>query len=537
MSTTGSSTRRGRRLSAFARVLGVLLQALLVLALLVGVCRDRQPPDRSARFTLLQLNDVYEIAPLAGSDLGGLARVATLRRRLLAEDPNTFTLLAGDFLSPSALGTLKIGGNVVAGRQMVDVLRRVGVDLATLGNHEFDLQQHQLEARLAEGAPPIRWLAANVRRADGTALPKVLPRTMLRVAAPNGAEVRIGVFGLTIPTDKEKDYVVYQSDFEAVARREADALRAEGAHVVVALTHLAVDDDQAIARNVPGIDLVLGGHEHDAMLVRGGTVPIAKADSNARTVWVHRLVYDTAEGRLTLQSTPLPIDHRIPADRDVDAAVRDWMRKAHEALREMGFRADAAAGFAKEPLDGSDRSVRAAGSNLTRLVAGGMLQAVPEAELALFNSGGIRIDDRMPPGKLTEWDAFRVLPYEGSLQLVRIDGASLRKLLDDNAARAGRSDGRYLQFSDASRDAAGAWSINGQALDDARLYRVVMNDFVWCAKKEYPALQGPGATLVRSTMIPVQAALIGAFRTRLPVPGAPVPASAPARRPVQPMCA
>ena len=46
--------------------------------------------------TILHFNDVYEITPVEGGRSGGLARVATLRRRLLAENPNTFTLLAGD---------------------------------------------------------------------------------------------------------------------------------------------------------------------------------------------------------------------------------------------------------------------------------------------------------------------------------------------------------------------------------------------------------------------------------------------------------
>jgi len=59
-------------------------------------------------FIVLQMNDVYEIAPLEGGKAGGLARVATVRQELLRENPNVISVLAGDFLSPSFLGTMKI---------------------------------------------------------------------------------------------------------------------------------------------------------------------------------------------------------------------------------------------------------------------------------------------------------------------------------------------------------------------------------------------------------------------------------------------
>ncbi len=75
---------------------------------------------------------------------GGLARVATLRANLRAENPNTFTVLAGDLLNPSALSTAMVDGQRLAGRQMVDVMNILGLDYATFGNHEFDLSQENL---------------------------------------------------------------------------------------------------------------------------------------------------------------------------------------------------------------------------------------------------------------------------------------------------------------------------------------------------------------------------------------------------------
>ena len=95
-----------------------LAAALVALAGCAGTAPPvAQAPSDTATFTVLQMNDVYEIAPVEGGASGGLARVAWLRERLLDEDPATLTVLAGDFLSPSALGTAVVDGERLAGRR------------------------------------------------------------------------------------------------------------------------------------------------------------------------------------------------------------------------------------------------------------------------------------------------------------------------------------------------------------------------------------------------------------------------------------
>ena len=108
--------------------------------------------DGIIEIQFLQLNDVYDIGPGQGDNLGGLARVATIRKELLAKNPNTYTVLAGDFISPSVVGTLKYEGKRIRGKQMVESLNALGLDWVVFGNHEFDyddladLQAHAVEA-------------------------------------------------------------------------------------------------------------------------------------------------------------------------------------------------------------------------------------------------------------------------------------------------------------------------------------------------------------------------------------------------------
>ena len=92
----------------------------------------------TVEFTILHLNDVYEIERPRDQTLGGLSRVAALRKRLVEENARTYTMLSGDALSPSPIGGAVIEGDELAGRQMVAVLNVMGLDFATFGNQEFD---------------------------------------------------------------------------------------------------------------------------------------------------------------------------------------------------------------------------------------------------------------------------------------------------------------------------------------------------------------------------------------------------------------
>lgn len=101
-------------------------------------------------FTILQLNDVYEIAPTQGGKYGGMARVETVHQDLLKENEQTMLVLAGDFLSPSLIGTMSHNGERVRGKQMVEVMNAMNFDVVAFGNHEFDLSYTHLQARLDE---------------------------------------------------------------------------------------------------------------------------------------------------------------------------------------------------------------------------------------------------------------------------------------------------------------------------------------------------------------------------------------------------
>jgi 5'-nucleotidase len=439
--------------------------------------------------TLLHLNDIYEITPVEGGQRGGLARVATLRKQLLAKNPHTFTILAGDAFSPSALGTAKVNGERLAGKQMVAVMNAVGFNYATFGNHEFDISQNDFLQRLQESK--FEWISSNVSDAAGHPFPGVMRDRILTIRSQQGKPVRIGLFGVTLDSNPQ-DYVRYE-DVLKTAREQVAKLRNQ-VDILVAITHLSLQQDQQLAATFPGIDLILGGHEHEniqqwrivdrpqkqSCLDSG--VPIFKADANARTVYILDLNYDTDTRCLTIKSHLQPITPAIAEDPATAQVVKNWVQLGYQGFREQGFDPEQTVATISESLDGLESSVRNQPTNLTQLIAQAMLREVGNADLAIFNGGSIRIDDRLPVGAITQYDIIRVLPFGGKVLSVQIPGELLQRVLQQGQANRGA--GGFLQTANVTRSASGEWFIQGQPLQLQRTYTVAINDFLMTGKEQ-----------------------------------------------------
>ncbi|MGH7600680.1 MAG: bifunctional metallophosphatase/5'-nucleotidase, partial [bacterium] len=396
------------------------------------------------KITLLQINDLYEITPVSGGKEGGMARLATLRKQLVAQNPNTFMILAGDLFSPSALGTAKVDGERLDGKQMVAVLNAIGLNYCTFGNHEFDLKEQPFLQRLSESR--FSWFSSNAFDKNGKAFPNVAENAVFTVANASNQQARIGMFGVTM-TKNKPDYVTFADPLEA-ARKQAQTLRRQ-VDILIAVTHLTIDEDIALAQTIPEIDLILGGHEHENLQMWRGAdfTPILKADANVRSAYIHELIYDTEARRLQINSHLQPITDKIPDDPEIKQVVQHWVDLGFNAFRQMGFEPNQLVINSPMALDGRESSVRNHSTSLTEIIVNAFLNATPEAELAIFNGGSIRIDDEIPPGAITEYDVIRILPFGGKVVLVEMRGRLLKQVLDQGQANKGS--GGYLHAVNA----------------------------------------------------------------------------------------
>ena len=446
--------------------------------------------------TLLHLNDVYEIAPVSGGASGGLARIATLRQKLIAENPHTYTFLAGDLLSPSALGTARVKGNALSGAQIVAVMNAIGLDFATFGNHEFDLTKEQFYQRLAESE--FTWFSSNVFAAEGQPFPDVPQSVIFSVTGKAGAIVKVGLIGVTIDSNPA-NYVTYQ-DAIASMQEEVDQIK-DQTDIIIAVTHLALAQDQYLAETIPEIDIILGGHEHENIQQWRGSdfTPIFKADANGRTVYIHELSYDTETNHLEIESHLQPITDEIPEQPEITALVEQWQQRAFDAFRSNGFNPQQVVATTTKPLDGLEVNVRNHSTTLTDLITQGMLTSTDnEADLAIVNSGAIRIDDVLPPGKVTQYDVIRIMPFEGQVMLVAMKGSLLEQLLNQGLANKGT--GGYLQTAGVTRNTGQDWLVGDRVLNPNQTYRVAINDFLLTGKEiglDYLTLENPEVNLIR----------------------------------------
>jgi 5'-nucleotidase/UDP-sugar diphosphatase len=346
------------------------------------------PARDAATVTILHLNDVYEITPVEGGRSGGLARVATIRQQLAAARAPLLTTLGGDFLSPSALGTARIDGQPLAGRQMVAVLNAFGLDWTTLGNHEFDIAFPLFLARLGESR--FRYVVSNATDSAGHPFPGIVAHAVVRLES-RGRTVRVGLIGLVTSANRAA-WVRYADPYEAA--KQHVAMLGDSVDAIIALTHLSVAEDQRLASEVPQIDVILGGHEHENYLLRRGPrfTPIIKADANVRSIAVVTLHWNAAGPgqRPTVSSELVPITDSIAEDRTVSAEVTRWLDVAFAGYARDGFAPRDVVATTTTPLDGRESTVRTRSGSLTDLILAAMRREAPDAEVAVFNGGSIR---------------------------------------------------------------------------------------------------------------------------------------------------
>ncbi len=434
-------------------------------------------------FTILQMNDVYEIAPLDEGRVGGMARVATLRKQLMDENFNLFTVMAGDFLSPSLLGTLKFEGKSIKGRQMVDVMNELGVNLVAFGNHEFDVKEHELQDRLNESY--FDWLGTNIMHQRGNRIEPFykesygykyyLPETYIWEITDymSGKTLKVGFYSAVL-NDNQVPYVYYEDPYQEATKAYLE-LNAS-CDVVIGLTHLELNQDLKLAALLPKTKLIMGGHEHENHIDTVGNVIIAKADANAKSVWVHRFTWYPDTKMTELYSELVPITDEIPEDQLVGEVVEKWQEIQREQISKLFENPGEVIFTATEPLDGREASVRNFQTNLGGIIAAGMAYAAKKpVDCAFFNGGSIRLDDQLK-GAVTPVDVFRTLPFGGGIVEIDLKGSVLKKAL--NAGLENKGIGGYLQWHNIEyNEATKAWKIGGQPLNEGKTYHIATNDY------------------------------------------------------------
>lgn len=423
--------------------------------------------------TLLHINDVYEIAPSRG--IGGFGQLMTLLKEERNAADHSLTTVGGDFLSPSLLSGLDKGANMIA------MFNAVGVDYVALGNHEFDFGSDVLRERMGESWS--KWIATNTLGSDGKPFGGALEMAIEQVGT-----YKVGLFSVLTPeTDALSSPgtdVTFTPVIEASIAAVA-ALQDQGANVIIALTHLDLSEDRELARSVDGIDVILGGHDHDPITFYEGGVLIHKSGYDAHYLGVIDLRIDTVETRNGPATSVLPswemrTTAGVTPDPEVGALVDRYMAKLDEELNVV-------IGSTSVKLDSQRSSVRSRETTMGNLIADAMRQGV-NADIAITNGGGIRGDRTYDAGsQITRRDIQTELPFGNVTVLLELTGAQILNALESGVSRVEDGAGRFPQISglsfsfDASK-APGSRvveaMVGSQRLAPGATYRVATNDYM-----------------------------------------------------------
>ncbi len=455
------------------------------------------------KITFLHTNDVYEISPSGGE--GGLAEVMTLIRAEREASEHSITTFGGDLISPSVMSGL------TKGAQMIEIMNAIGVDVAVPGNHEFDFGPEVAAQRIGESKFP--WLGTNVLGADDK--PALGMKDTLIVEKGG---FKIGFFGLLAPETDVLSSPGKGIEFASVIETAEEAvagLKEAGAEVIVALTHLEIAVDRELAMAVSGIDMILGGHDHDPITFYEGGVMIHKSGYDAHYLGAVDLSLEWVERRGKKRLSVRPAWRMIStAGIQPDAEIKVLVDRHNAKLdAEMAM----VVGKTGVELDTRRSSVRTAETNMGNLIADAIRAAV-KADVGLTNGGGIRGDKTYPAGtELTRKDILTELPFGNVTVLMEISGADLLDALENGVSKVEDKAGRFPQISGMSfvydpKAPAGSRvaevKIGDTPLDPDGTYKLATNDYMASGGDGYASLKNgialidaSAATLMATTVM------------------------------------
>lgn len=495
-----------------------------MIALAIAACagpsmRESVVPDGStATLAILESTDIhsnilsYDYYKLAEDDSLGFERMATLVGRARATYPNTLLFDAGDTIQGTALADWQARGKPLACERelaMYTVMDRLGYDGGTIGNHEFNYGLDYLRQVTGQ---PLGNAGSAAHRCKGPAFPLVLANVVdaasnaplfpptallertLHARDSDGHEIevpiRIGIIGFTPPPillwDRNQlEGKVRTLGIVEAARRYAPPLRAQGADLIVALSHAGIDtraysDTMENANwylaEEPDIDVLLLGHSHQAFpdpgnpkarykdlpgvdnergFIRGKPAVMANMWGKSLGVIELNLVRSDGRWRIDAERTHSEVWNIRAADgRSVaaDPRVAEAIRDEHAAtvayvstpIGDSDFPMTtwfAAVGdvSALQPVNMAQRDyvIRYIGENLPALAGIPVISAVAPFKLGF---GGASDFTAVDAGPLAIRNAADLYLYPNTLSAVKLDGSELKAWLEKSAHYFNRID-------------------------------------------------------------------------------------------------
>lgn len=425
------------------------------------------------RAVLIHWNDfhgqVYPRVRSNGDQQGGVRALSHyLDEARASEDADRILVLdAGDWFQ----GTPE--GNLPQGRMVLDLWNALGVDVASVGNHDYDYGETNLKQLVRRAEFPV--LGANVIDAGGNVRSYLRPFCILEAGG-----IKFGVLGLLAPDTPRIVRRAVGRNLKVenpikTCRKYLPRMRAAGAECFVVLSHLGITWERVLAKAVPELHLIIGGHSHTALEKPERTesgVVLVQAGSKASFVGQLE-VTRTRDGGFDIQGGLHRLVGRTePVSAKVEAVLARYSEQVASVMEEV-------VGKLEAPLQPPVRGGPLDSSSLGNWICEVFLRTTG-AQVAIHNRGGIR--DELNAGSVTRRQLFQISPFGNNVAVCSLRGDVLWEILD----LAIRGEKRMVEIAGAkaywTRTADGPRlsrvEIAGQALERDRIYRVATNDYL-----------------------------------------------------------
>jgi len=478
--------------------------------------------------------------------LGGGGSAATLIKRVRAMgSPERASLLldAGDFFQGRPVGT------VTKGRAVMEYMNTIGYDAMTVGNHEYDIAENDLVSTLKLAKFPI--LTCNVIDRRTNEIPSYAqPYTIIYRLG-----LKIGILGFTT-TDTEKmsfpdnvKNIMFLSEKEAVAKYVKILREQEKVDMVIVLGHAGLPydivpgylsrydaqgnplsaeryavwgyDAQEIAREVPGIDLFIGGHMH-----KGIAQPWI--DPVTHTMVIQGYAYGSNLGWLTLKIDPLThtiSGYESPALREgsMITLFEDEFVPDEEIGPMIQKQVDIAEKGMDEVIGHSAVYLSRTNVDAQSLMGNTIVDAMRyevNADFAFMNLGGVRAD--IKSGPVTYRNVFEVMPFDNMLVSFKCSGEFLKRIIETRieGGRHGMivSGGKVVYSRKRKNyDRVTTLYIAGKPWDPKRIYTVATTDFLMQGNAGLTLLTQVPESDITNSQINLRDAIVDYFKKNSPI--------------------
>ena len=460
------------------------------------VSNDSAPGDFS--MTVFHTNDTH-------ANLKNFAQRAALVEKLRSENPDNLLLDAGDVFS----GTLYF--NEFEGQADIALMNYLKYDAMTFGNHEFDLgsssEGHKALSEFIKAAEfPI--VSANTDFSEDRLFDDLQSQTISE--EPDDGKIyngiikeingeKVGIFGLTTEETvaiSSPDKVTFMN-YITEAKKAVAAFEELGVNKIIALTHIGyndsdlIDNDILLAKGVPGIDIIVGGHTHyelkEPHVLNEDTEPVLIVQAHEYNKLLGQLDVTFDEKGVIKEYNG--VLHKVEVEgAEEDSEAAKLLQPFADKVKETEERATGAeAGVFLSGLRDLG-GVRAGETNLGNVITDGMLAKAqelnPKTVLAFQNGGGIRTS--IPKGQITYGQAITVLPFGNTLALMELSGNEIKAVFEHSVKDYPKESGGFLHISGMKLVFNGeaeignrviSMTVDGVELDMDEMYHITTNAF------------------------------------------------------------